>query len=183
MCAIQEFLSSFELVWISYISGPFKEALIKNIAFSSLATSLTINFCNEITGGLESCKTKYNLLHYIIHVPWGLFPTYTGQTWAIILQHYNFIAMASSHDISYVVIFYSSIIDENMERRMYISKTRGLGTDWMLKRVSTYTPEDSPWVPEVKNRLKNFAQKDTKTKFEKENKNLNDTCEVKEEKR
>lgn len=72
MCAIQEFLSSFELVWISYISGPFKEALIKNIAFSSLATSLTISFCNEITGGFESCKTKYNLLHYIIYILYGL---------------------------------------------------------------------------------------------------------------
>lgn len=66
MCAIQEFLSSFELVWISYISGPFKEALIKNMAFSSFATSLTINFCNEITGGLESCETKESLLHYIM---------------------------------------------------------------------------------------------------------------------
>lgn len=143
ICAIQEFLSSFELVWISYISGPFKEALIKNIAFSSLATSLTINFCNEITGGLESCKTKYNLLHYTIHVLWGLcflapphLPTYTGPTWAITSQHSNFIAMASSHDIFYIVIFYSSTIDENMEWRMHISKTRGLGTDWMLKHVS-----------------------------------------------
>lgn len=68
MWAIQEFLSSFELVWISYISGPCKEALIKNIAFSSLATSLTISFCSEITGGLESYKRKYNLLHYITYI-------------------------------------------------------------------------------------------------------------------
>lgn len=34
------------------------------MAFSSLATSLTINFCNEITGGLESCKTRLGALDF-----------------------------------------------------------------------------------------------------------------------
>lgn len=34
------------------------EALIRNMAFSSLATSLTISFCREMMGGFESCRGK-----------------------------------------------------------------------------------------------------------------------------
>lgn len=51
---IQLFRSSLELVWISYISGPADEALIRNIPLSSLATSLAISFWREITDGFWS---------------------------------------------------------------------------------------------------------------------------------
>lgn len=54
MCAIQLFRSSLEVVWISYISGSLEEAQIRNMAFSSWATSLTISFWREITDGLLS---------------------------------------------------------------------------------------------------------------------------------
>lgn len=54
MCVIQLFRSSLEVVWISYISGSLEEAQIRNMAFSSWATSLTISFCREITDGLLS---------------------------------------------------------------------------------------------------------------------------------
>lgn len=54
MCAIQVFRSSLEVVWISYISGSLEEAQIRNMAFSSWATSLTISFWREITDGLLS---------------------------------------------------------------------------------------------------------------------------------
>lgn len=41
---IQLFRSSLELVWISYISGPADEALMRNMPLSSLATSLAMSF-------------------------------------------------------------------------------------------------------------------------------------------
>lgn len=44
MRLIQLFRSSLELVWISYISGPADDALIRNMPRSSLATSLAISF-------------------------------------------------------------------------------------------------------------------------------------------
>lgn len=55
---IQLFRSSLELVWISYISGPADEALIRNMPLSSLATSLAISFWSEITEGFWSCERK-----------------------------------------------------------------------------------------------------------------------------
>ena len=58
MCAIHVFRSSLELVWISYISGSLEEAQMRNMAFSSWATSLTISFWREITDGLLSCKNN-----------------------------------------------------------------------------------------------------------------------------
>ena len=54
ICVIQVFRSSLEVVWISYISGSLEEAQIRNMAFSSWATSLTISFWREITDGLLS---------------------------------------------------------------------------------------------------------------------------------
>lgn len=54
MCAIQVFRSSLELVWILYISGSLEEAQMRNMAFSSWATSLTISFWREMTDGLLS---------------------------------------------------------------------------------------------------------------------------------
>lgn len=54
MFVIHVFLSSLEVVWILYISGSLEEAQIKNMAFSSWATSLTISFWREITDGLLS---------------------------------------------------------------------------------------------------------------------------------
>lgn len=54
ICVIQVFRSSLEVVWISYISGSLEEAHIRNMAFSSWATSLTISFWREITDGLLS---------------------------------------------------------------------------------------------------------------------------------
>lgn len=54
ICLIQWLRSSLELVWISYISGPVEDALIKNIPLSSLATSLTISFWRAITAGFWS---------------------------------------------------------------------------------------------------------------------------------
>lgn len=54
MWAIQVFRSSLEVVWISYISGSLEEAQMRNMAFSSWATSLTISFWREMTDGLLS---------------------------------------------------------------------------------------------------------------------------------
>lgn len=54
MCAIQAFRSSLEVVWILYISGSLEEAQMRNMAFSSWATSLTISFWREMTDGLLS---------------------------------------------------------------------------------------------------------------------------------
>lgn len=54
MFVIHVFLSSLEVVWILYISGSLEEAQIRNMAFSSWATSLTISFWREITDGLLS---------------------------------------------------------------------------------------------------------------------------------
>lgn len=113
MWAIQEFLSSLELVWISYISGPFKEALIKNIAFSSLATSLTINFCNEITGGLESCKRKYEMYCTTLYnslecvlLSSLLFSYLYRATMSYNTATPNFTTMASSHDTFDTCLFF-----------------------------------------------------------------------------
>lgn len=54
ICVIHVFLSSLEVVWISYISGSLEEAQMRNMAFSSWATSLTMSFCREMTDGLLS---------------------------------------------------------------------------------------------------------------------------------
>lgn len=54
MCVIQAFRSSLEVVWILYISGSLEEAQMRNMAFSSWATSLTISFWREMTDGLLS---------------------------------------------------------------------------------------------------------------------------------
>lgn len=58
ICVIHEFRSSFEAVWISYISGSLEEAQIRNMAFSSWATSLTMSFWREITDGLLSWEEQ-----------------------------------------------------------------------------------------------------------------------------
>lgn len=51
---IQAFRSSLLDVCTSYISGPAADALIRNMPFSSLATSRTISFCRAMTGGFWS---------------------------------------------------------------------------------------------------------------------------------
>lgn len=58
ICLIQLLRSSLELVWISYISGPADEALIRNIPLSSLATSLTMSLWREIMEGFWSWGKK-----------------------------------------------------------------------------------------------------------------------------
>lgn len=60
ICVIHAFRSSFEAVWISYISGSLEEAQIRNMAFSSWATSLTMSFWSEITDGLLSWEDQKN---------------------------------------------------------------------------------------------------------------------------
>lgn len=64
MSLIQVFRSSLDDVWTSYISGPAADALIRNIPFSSFATSRTISFCKAMTGGFWSCGIRTEFLNY-----------------------------------------------------------------------------------------------------------------------
>ncbi len=58
MSLIQALRSSLEAACTSYISGPAEDALIRNMPLSSLATSRTISFWREITGGFWSWESK-----------------------------------------------------------------------------------------------------------------------------
>lgn len=52
------------------------------MAFSSLATSLTMSFCNEMTGRFESCvmrRTPFTLLHLS---SWGT-ENLRGRRWGV----------------------------------------------------------------------------------------------------
>lgn len=62
---IQVFLSSLEVVWISYISGSLEDAQIRNMALSACATSLTISFWREMTDGLLSYGGKHKTQEWI----------------------------------------------------------------------------------------------------------------------
>lgn len=67
MKAIQVMRSSLEPVWISYISGRVElPTLMRNMALSSWATSLTIRPWSEMTDGLLSCRDQQRGVNTVV---------------------------------------------------------------------------------------------------------------------